>query len=61
MLLIIIISYEVCCIILFKNESENIYLQFMAANSLIYSAQYTKPAIQQQKKRFDIALKVNCL
>lgn len=44
-----------------KNESEDIYLQFMAANSFIYSAQYTKPTVQQKKNiRFSISLKINC-
>lgn len=44
-----------------ENESESIYLQFMAANSFIYSAQYTKPTVQQKKNiRINISLKINC-
>lgn len=37
----------------FKCEIENMYLQFMAANSFIYSAQYTKHTTKTEKKALD--------
>lgn len=36
----------------FKYENVNIYLQFIAANSFIYSAEYTKPTVQEKNIRF---------